>query len=64
MIDLLIWTLGLIPLDVTTSPAPVYPSRGNGMAASLIGGFFGLGIIVLAAILMGLKPKRARPPRL
>ena len=64
MIDLLIWTLGLFPLDVTTSPAPVYPTRSNGMAASLIGGFFGLGIIVLAAILLGLKPKRARPPRL
>jgi hypothetical protein len=64
VIDLVIWTLTLIPFDVTGSPAPVYPSRSNGLAASLVGGFFGLGIIVLAAILLSLKPRRARPPRL
>jgi hypothetical protein len=64
VIDLLIWTIMLIPLDVTASPVPVYPSRSSGMAASLIGGFFGLGLVVLAAILLGTKPRRARPPRL
>jgi hypothetical protein len=64
VIDLVIWTLTLIPLDATASPVPVYPPQSSGMAASLIGGFFGLGIVVLAAILLGTKPRRARPPRL
>lgn len=63
MIDLVIWTLTLVPLDVTASPAPVYPSRSSGMAASLIGGFFGLALVVLAAILLGTKPRRAPRPR-
>lgn len=66
MIDLVIWTLGLLPLDVPPlSPSPgsgVQPQGGNGFAASIVGAFFGLGIIVLATILISLKPRRAKPP--
>jgi hypothetical protein len=60
--------LVLIPLDVlppTASPAgpgsAVYPQQGQGFAAYVVGGFFGLGVIILAMVLLGLKPKRAEP---
>ena len=68
--------LALIPLDVlppTASPTgsgpPVYPRQGQGFAAYVVGGFFGLGLIMLAWVLLNLKPKRVdpdwrdRPPR-
>ena len=64
MIQVLVWVLGWMPMEITATPTPVYPQQGNGLAASLVGGFFGLGILVLAAILLSLKPRRARPPRL
>ena len=39
----------------------VYPTQGQGFAAYIVGGFFGLGILILAMVLLGLKPKRANP---
>lgn len=60
--------LTLLPLDVlpptpsATGVGPVFPQRGQGFAAYIVGGFFGLGILVLAMVLLGLKPRRARPP--
>lgn len=62
--------LGLLPLDIpppatpsTGGPdAPVYPVRSNGFAAYLVGGFFALGLILLAGVLIGLKPKRSPRP--
>lgn len=57
----------LIPLDVLPpSPTPgapdgVYPRQGQGFAAYIIGGFFGLGTLIVAMILLSLKPKRADP---
>jgi hypothetical protein len=58
--------LALIPLDVlppTATPTgfgtTVYPRQGQGFAAYLVGGFFGLGLIILAMVLLNLKPKRA-----
>jgi hypothetical protein len=58
--------LALIPLDVlpptatpTGSGTAVYPRQGQGFAAYLVGGFFGLGVIILAMVLLNLKPKRA-----
>ncbi len=58
----------LILLDVIT-PTPtttgagsqVYPQAGQGFAAYIVGGFFGLGVIVLTMILLSLQPKRADP---
>jgi hypothetical protein len=58
-------TLQLILLDVLP-PSPgattdaVYPQGANGIAASLIGGFFGIGVLIVVAILMGTKPRRRR----
>ena len=41
---------------------PVSPTgQGNGFAASILGGFFALGLIILAAVLICLKPKRHDP---
>jgi hypothetical protein len=54
--------LQLIPLDMPP-PSPgatngaVYPQRGNGMAASLLGGFFAIGVLIAVAIMMGTKPR-------
>jgi hypothetical protein len=63
-----ILAVGLVLLDVlppspstTGSGSEVYPQAGNGFAAYLIGGFFGLGVIVVAMILLSLRPKRADP---
>ena len=62
-VELLAWFWSL-PLDVTPSPGTdkVYPAQGQGFAASLVGGFFGVGILMLAMFLLSLKPKRAEPP--
>lgn len=63
-----ILAVGLVLLDVlppspstTGSGSEVYPQAGNGFAAYLIGGFFGLGVIIVAMILLSLRPKRADP---
>jgi hypothetical protein len=60
--------LVLIPLEVlppTATPTGpgvgVYPRQSQGFAAYIVGGFFGLGVIILAMVLLGLKPKRADP---
>lgn len=57
----------LVPLDVLPptptagGPDTVTPRRSQGFAAYLVGGFFGLGIIIVAMILLSLKPKRVDP---
>lgn len=65
MHDLLVTLLTLVPLDATPVPTvqnPVSPNgQGNGFAASIVGGFFGLGLIVLAAVFISMKPKRRDP---
>lgn len=64
---MLLELLTLVPLDVvpptpTAEPGSgVYPASGQGFAAYIVGGFFGLGILILAMVLLGLKPKRADP---
>ena len=63
MHDLLVTLLTMVPLEATPpAVAPVSPGgRGNGFAASILGAFFGLGLIILAAVLISLKPKRHDP---
>ena len=65
MIELVV-SLGLIPLDVlppaSASPSTaVYPQQSHGFAASIIGGFIGVGVLIVAMILLSLKPKRVDP---
>ena len=61
--DLLVTLLTLVPLEATPAAQdPVSPTGpGNGFAASILGGFFALGLIILAAVLICLKPKRHDP---
>ncbi|HEY5821786.1 MAG TPA: hypothetical protein VIT20_07410 [Propionibacteriaceae bacterium] len=62
MMDLWITFVTLIPMDVVPPSPGARPSAGgNGFAAAIVGGFFGLGILILAAILLSLKPKRVKP---
>lgn len=55
----------LLPLEVATPtpPGAVYPGSSSGFAAYLVGGFFGLGVLILAMVLISLKPKRVDPDR-
>ena len=56
----------LIPLDVlppsSAPPSPgVFPQQSHGFAAYIIGGFIGLGVLIVAMILLSMKPKRVDP---
>lgn len=48
------WVWGLVPLQ------PVYPSRGNGIAASIVGALVGLGLLAIVAKFATTKPKNRR----
>ena len=63
MHDLIVTLLTLVPLDATPGvQQPVSPTgQGNGFAASILGGFFGLALIIVAAVFISLKPKRHDP---
>jgi hypothetical protein len=68
MTEFLLVVLDLIPLDVPQLPTPtptsaVYPRQSQGFAAYVVGGFFGLGILVLAMTLLNRRPKRINPRR-
>ena len=64
MTDLLMIVLQFIPLDALpnqpspTPPTAVYPRGSQGFAAYIIGGFIGLGILVLAMALLNRGRKR------
>jgi hypothetical protein len=55
--------LTLIPLEVllpelpSPTPSAVYPSGGPGRGAYVLGGFIGLGILLLAMALLRLGPR-------
>ncbi len=52
----------IAPTPTTTGAgSQVYPQAGHGFVAYILGGFFGLGVILLTMILLSLKPKRADP---
>ncbi len=63
MHDLIVTLLTLVPLDATPGvQQPVSPTgQGNGFAASILGGFFGLALIIVAAVFISLKPRRHDP---
>jgi hypothetical protein len=67
MIESIMVVLALIPLDglpnqPTQTPSAVYPRQGPGRGAYIIGGFFGLAIIVLAMMLLRFPKRANRPP--
>ncbi len=67
MTEFLIAVPYLIPLDVMPhlpTPTPtsaVYARQSQGFAAYIVGGFFALGVLVLAMVLLNLRPKRINP---
>lgn len=67
MTELIMVVLALVPLDAlpdqpTQTPSAVDPRQGLGSAAYIIGGFFGLAIIVLAMVLLRFPKRANRPP--
>ena len=64
MTDLAMIMLALSPMDVLLpTPMPSGPPRQvPGRGAYILGGFFGLGIIVLAMVLLRFPKRTNRPP--
>jgi hypothetical protein len=67
MAELMMVVLTLVPLDAlpdqpTPTPPAAYPGPATGRGAYILGGFFGLGIIVLAMVLLRLPKRAKRPP--
>jgi hypothetical protein len=59
--------IALVPLDVlldppTPTPSAANPGQAPGRGAYLLGGLFGLGIIVLAMVLLRFPKRANRPP--
>ena len=55
------WLSGAVPLDLAVEARePVYPSRGNGFAAAIIGALVALGLLVLMAMFVSSKPRNRR----
>jgi hypothetical protein len=64
MTEVMLGVLALVPLDVllhlpSPTPSAFAPSQGPGHGAYFIGGFIGLGILLLAMMLLRLRPRRA-----
>jgi hypothetical protein len=59
MLHVALW-LVLLPLELPgPSPQPgVYPTQSNGFAAYIVGGFVGLGILILFMVWTSRRPKR------
>ncbi len=58
--------LGAVPLlvllEVSPTPVPASPPASSGFAyATVLGGFFGVGLLCLLWFLLSLKPKRHQP---
>ena len=60
LLEMLIFFVGPVPLDVFVARDPVYPSRGNGFAAAILGALVGLGLLVLVMIFISSKPRNRR----
>ncbi|GAA1436604.1 hypothetical protein GCM10009616_36880 [Microlunatus lacustris] len=51
-------------LEASPSPVAVYPPEDSGFAyATVVGGFFAVGLLSLIYFLLNLKPKRREPYR-
>jgi hypothetical protein len=54
----------LVLLEASPTPVPVRPTQGSGFAyATVLGGFFAVGLLSLIYFLLNLKPKRREPYR-
>jgi hypothetical protein len=65
MTEFVMIMLALIPMDVLLLPTPTpsaSPRQVPGRSADILGGFIGLGIIVLAMVLLKFPKRANRPP--
>ena len=60
VLDQLVFWLGSVPLDAWAARDAVYPSRGNGFAAAILGALVGLGVLIVVMIFISSKPKNRR----
>lgn len=67
LVDLGTLTLGALPLEAVPLEAvpleagePVYPTRGNGFAAAIVGAVVALGLLVLMMMFISSKPRNRR----
>lgn len=67
LVDLGTLTLGALPLAAVPLEAvpleagePVYPTRGNGFAAAIVGAVVALGLLVLMMMFISSKPRNRR----
>ncbi len=62
LFDLGAWLAhGALPLEVVLQTRePVYPSRGNGFAAAILGALVALGLLVLMMMFISSKPRNRR----
>jgi hypothetical protein len=58
MVVLALITPDILPSPPTASPSAFSPRQGPGRGAYLLGGFIGLGILLLAMVLLRKPPKR------
>ena len=57
LVDLVSLGSGLVPLEAGER---VYPSRGNGFAAAILGALVALGLLVVMMIFISSKPRNRR----
>jgi hypothetical protein len=58
MVVLALITPDVLPSPPTPNPSAFSPRQGAGRGAYLLGGFIGLGILLLAMVLLRKPPKR------
>ena len=64
VLDLVALVSVLVPLEATATPVAVHAPANSGFAyTTVLGGFFGVGLIMLLYVLINLKPKPRQPYR-
>ena len=58
MVVLALITPDVLPSPPAPTPSAFFPRQGPGRGAYLLGGFIGLGILLLAMVLLRKPPKR------
>lgn len=50
----------IVLIEAVVVPLEVYPTRGNGFAAAILGALVGLGILIVVMMFISSKPKNRR----
>jgi hypothetical protein len=61
VVGCLLLLLNSVPLDIALpTREPVYPSRGNGFAAAILGAAVAMGVLILVMMFISSKPRNRR----